>query len=64
MDELNRERRLLTVGDVAGRLALGTRSIWRLISAGRLKALRIGKRATRVEVTEVERFITEEAQAR
>lgn len=49
--------RLLTVQEVAQRCALSPRSIWVAIADGKLAVVRFGARATRVEPTELERFI-------
>jgi excisionase family DNA binding protein len=51
------ERRLLTVPQFAQRCALSTRSIWTAIADGRLSSLKFGRRATRIEESELSRFI-------
>ena len=49
--------RLLKICQVAEHLACSVRTVWALIAAGKLQALRISKRATRVEECELVRFI-------
>jgi hypothetical protein len=43
---------------VASLLSISTRSAWALIASGRLAAVRLGRRTTRVEALEVERLIS------
>lgn len=54
---------LLTVAQVAERLSLSQRAVWAMIADGRLPAIRLGHRATRVDAAEVEKLI-EAARAR
>lgn len=49
---------LLTVKEVAGRLAIGRTTVYELIARGELPALRIG-RARRIPASAVARFIAE-----
>lgn len=48
---------LLTIPQAAAMLALAPRTVWQLISRGDLPAIRFGKRATRLDRREVEKFI-------
>lgn len=50
---------LLTIPQVAARLSLSQRAVWAMIADGRLPAIRLGHRATRVDATDVERLIAE-----
>lgn len=54
---------LLTVAQVATRLSISQRAVWAMIADGRLPAIRLGSRATRVAADEVEKLI-EAARAR
>jgi excisionase family DNA binding protein len=45
------------VREAAAQLSLSARTLWAAIADGRLNALRFGKRATRLEVAEIERFV-------
>ena len=47
---------LLTIREVAERLAISRRHVFRLISRGELAAIRIGK-VTRVRILDLEQFI-------
>lgn len=49
---------LVTVNDAAQRLAISPRSVWKLIAAGSLAVVRIG-RSTRVRLADLERFAAE-----
>lgn len=49
--------RLLTVQQVAAMLNLSEREVWRLRSAGKLPAAKLGTRTTRWKPVTVERFI-------
>lgn len=49
---------MLRVSDVAERLNVTPRYIWRLISEGRLTAVKLGPRCTRVAESEVARFLS------
>ncbi len=48
---------LLTVGEAAERLTVSTRAIWALLAGGRLRRVKLGKRATRVDAAEIDRLI-------
>lgn len=48
--------RLMKVAEAADSLSVGNRTIWRLISAGKLRAVRIG-RAVRIDRASVEHVI-------
>ncbi|MFG0313129.1 MAG: helix-turn-helix domain-containing protein [Phycisphaerales bacterium] len=50
--------RLLKAADVARRLAISTRLVWRFRAEGKLPAVQIGG-ATRFRLSDVERFIRE-----
>jgi excisionase family DNA binding protein len=47
---------LITVREVAERLAVSRRHVWRIISQGELPAIKFGK-STRVRVMDLEQFI-------
>lgn len=49
--------RLLRVSECADRLGLSVRSLWNLIADGKLPAVRISRRATRVLESDLEKFI-------
>lgn len=55
--ETYRDSDLMTVDQVAEELGLSTRSIWRMISAGRIEARRIGLRAVRIRRADLAEFI-------
>jgi excisionase family DNA binding protein len=48
---------LLPVAVVAARLAVSVRAVRRLIAAGRLQAVRLGPRSTRVPETALNAFV-------
>jgi excisionase family DNA binding protein len=48
---------LLTIPEVAERLAVGERKVWRLISQKLLPAVKVGARGTRVTVAVLESYI-------
>lgn len=50
---------LLTVAQVAERLSVSQRTVWAMIADGRIPAIRLGCRATRVDAADVERLIEE-----
>jgi excisionase family DNA binding protein len=54
---------LLPIPQVAERLSVSQRTVWAMIADGRLPAIRLGSRATRVAADEVEKLI-EAARAR
>lgn len=49
-------RRLWTIKETAGVLRVSTRTVWRLVSSGDLKATRLG-RCVRVVAASVDEFI-------
>lgn len=51
--------RLLRVDDVAERLSLPKRSVWSLIAAGKIRAIKLSSRRTRVPESELNRYIAE-----
>ena len=51
--------RLLRISEVAGLLATSTRQVFKWIEAGRLTAVKLSSRCTRVAEAEVERFVAE-----
>lgn len=51
--------RLLRVGQVAERLAISQRAVWAMLAAGTLPAIRIGRRATRIDSRDVDRLVEE-----
>lgn len=51
-------RRLLTIPQVAQQLGVSTRKTWRLIAEGRIRAVRVGTRGTRVMDGDLDNFIT------
>ena len=48
---------LLTVKDVANRLRVSTRTVWRFIANGELRTVRIGKRIVRIRLSDLKRFL-------
>lgn len=48
--------KLLTVGQAAERLSCGSRTVWRLISAGRLPKRMLGRRSARIPEAAVVRL--------
>jgi excisionase family DNA binding protein len=48
---------LLNVAQVAARLSISQRTVWAMIADGRLPAIRLARRATRVDAADVERLI-------
>lgn len=51
------ERRALTVKEVADRLGISVRKVWRMISVGDLSSFKIGARGTRILNTTLEEFM-------
>ena len=51
------EKEMFTTNEVAARLKFGRRTIYRLIRAGELKAIRIGRKAWRIEEEALQEFI-------
>ncbi len=50
-------RRLVSLADAADALAVSTRTVRRYIADGQLEAVRLGRKALRVKVDSIERFI-------
>jgi excisionase family DNA binding protein len=50
--------RLLTVTEAAERLSVSRRTVFTWIALGRLKALHLGRRTTRIEEAEIARFLS------
>jgi excisionase family DNA binding protein len=50
---------LLTVPEVANKLRLSTRKVYRLIDSGELKAIRLGQRGYRVRLSDLDIFLVE-----
>ena len=50
---------LLRVREVCSELAIGRSLVYEMINDGRLRAVRVGKRATRIPRTEVARFVSD-----
>ena len=51
---------LLTVGEVAGLMRVSNMTVYRLIKAGQLAAIRVGKNY-RIRRTDVDRYLTDRA---
>lgn len=49
--------RLLQVEDVAARLSISTKTVRRLIAAGKLRAIRLGRRALRVSEADLQAYL-------
>jgi excisionase family DNA binding protein len=56
---LDTQPRYMTVNEVAHRFNLHPVSVYRLIKAGELKAMRLGTRALRVRPEDAEQLLTE-----
>ena len=54
--------KLLSVHEVADRLSLSTRTIWRLLRRGDLTELKIGK-SVRIDAADLQRFVESKKQA-
>lgn len=54
----NTQSRFMTVGEVAAALRVSTMTVYRLINAGQLPAVRIG-RSFRVRPEELDRYLAE-----
>ena len=52
-----RASQLLTVGQVAARLGVSIRTVWSWIALGKIQVVRLSRRATRVSVASLERFL-------
>ncbi|HEX6873029.1 MAG TPA: helix-turn-helix domain-containing protein [Micromonosporaceae bacterium] len=50
-------RPLLTVNESAARLRVDRRTLYRLIAAGKIRVLRLSRRATRVEPEEIDAYL-------
>ena len=50
--------RLLTVGEVAGTMRVSNMTVYRLIKAGQIGAIRVGKNY-RIRASEVDRYLRE-----
>lgn len=57
------ERRLLRVEDVARQLTVSRSMAWKLVAAGELRSVRIG-RAVRVRPTDLEAYLSDPARER
>ena len=55
--------RLLKVSEVAERLGTSVRMVWRLIAAGDLKPLKIGRRGTRIAEADLNGYIAKLSEA-
>ena len=53
----NKINHLFTVDEVAEKLRLGPRTVYRLIEAGKLKAIKISRKAYRISEKELIRFL-------
>ena len=51
--------RLLKIPEAAAELSIGRSRLYELLSAGDIKAVRIGSRGVRVPQSELDRFVTE-----
>ena len=49
--------RTLTVHEVAARLSVSARTVWAWIAAGRLQAIKLGERTTRIPENAVTEFL-------
>jgi len=56
--QLNKTARFLTAGEVAELLRVSTMTVYRIIKAGELAAVRVGK-SYRVRETDVDRYLAE-----
>ncbi len=52
------EGQLYRINDVAKILGCSRRHVFTLVSQGRLRAVKLSRRATRIPVTEVERLVS------
>jgi excisionase family DNA binding protein len=57
MRRKNQINHLLTVEEVAEKLRLGPRTVYRLIEAGKLKVIKISRKAYRISEKELIRFL-------
>lgn len=56
---MGHHRLLLTIPEAAEALGVSRATLYRLLASGRLRATRIGRRCTRVAISELERFVAE-----
>jgi excisionase family DNA binding protein len=56
--------KLLKVADVADRLGVSLRQVWRLIATGAIESKRVGARSTRVSENALASFISKLPEAR
>lgn len=54
---MNKINHLLTVQEVADKLRLGERTVYRLIESKKLKAVKISRKAYRVSEAELKKFL-------
>jgi len=57
MERKNKINHLLTIEEVAEKLRLGPRTVYRLIEAGKLKAIKISRKAYRIPEKELLHFL-------
>lgn len=51
--------KLLTIPEVAERLRISIRAVYERVAAGHIRTLKLGRRTTRIEEAEVERYLAE-----
>lgn len=51
--------RLLKIPEAAAELAIGRSQLYELISAGEIRAVKIGSRGVRIPAAELDRFVAE-----
>ena len=59
MNKKNKIDNLLTIGEVAEKLRLNPRTVYRLIEDGKLKAIKISSKAYRISEKELIKFLGE-----
>lgn len=59
MDSIQPPPKLLRMNDAAAMLGIGRSTLLRLIAAGRISKVAISSRASRIPLSEIQRFITE-----
>ena len=57
MSKKNKINHLLTIEEVAEKLRFGPRTVYRLIEAGKLKAIKISRKAYRISEKDLIQFI-------
>lgn len=57
MDTRIVDRVLLTIPEVSRAVGVSQRFVWSLIAAGRLPAVRLGRRAVRIDRTDLDKLI-------